>query len=168
MSELVSIYDQVANSSIKKGAVLSTFYRVAYYNANHNGDGMYLQILNERLAGYQYVIYFPYYSCLRVPINDRIKWFADAGLLIRWERKYFKLNFIKPKYMESGLVKIRPLKLFHIEGVFQICGVLYFIAAIIFAIEYIGTVVILRCNDVRNNIKYSLPNLIYHNAYCFT
>lgn len=145
MHEIHSIYDQVANRSLNNAALLSTFDRVIYYNSKHIDDGLYLQIINERLVVFPYVIYFPYHSCFRVPINDQIKWFAASGLLLKWRRNYLKSNLIDTKYMESGFIKIRPLKLIDIEGVFEICGFLYITAAFVFLLEYI--VKRLRCRQ---------------------
>lgn len=93
--------------------------------------------MKERISTLSYCMYLQKKSFLTAPINELLEDISANGLIVKLYKKYFNTNALKPKYLALEQNQLKPITMMEIMGTFQICGILYLIAVIVFFVELI-------------------------------
>lgn len=124
--------NRIANNSIVRGAIPLTRNYLSYFNLHEmKKNGEYVSALRERIQSAPFCMYLQKNSFLLKPINDLISSLTANGIIDRLVKNFLYENCFK----HYTLFQPKSIKLMDIEGIFQICELLYIIAIIVFVIE---------------------------------
>lgn len=124
-------YEAIRNESFDGVFILNSI--VAHYFNMKNPTDEPLIMSTDGFMLVNVVLYLKKNSPLVHPINAQFLKLSTNGLFQHWERR-----FRDEKYRKQQQQKVpQKLSIEHLEGIFYICGTMYFIAFFVFLFEII-------------------------------